>query len=179
MFISARRDAITSILSLLVSNIVSSTFSWSSRLFLPLFLQGTCFLFRPCHITASLYFIQNLLNVAHGRQYSALRNNSAHCSKCSRYKSTLTPSSGTFTFGGTRYIATGHGFATAPIYFRILFSRFTDFDVVDAVSHLPLVTVMSLCIAPFWFNPHQFVFLDFVIDYQYVHFSCIFNQVLT
>lgn len=32
------------------------------------------------------------------------------------------------------------------------------------------ITVMSLCIAPFWFNPHQFVFSDFIIDYRYV--SC-------
>jgi len=29
-------------------------------------------------------------------------------------------------------------------------------------------TVLSLCIAPFWFNPHQFVFSDFIIDYRYV-----------
>ena len=31
-------------------------------------------------------------------------------------------------------------------------------------------TVLSLCIAPFWFNPHQFVFSDFIIDYRYVFF---------
>ena len=44
-------------------------------------------------------------------------------------------------------------------------------DVLDAVPRLTLqVTVMSLCIVPFWFNPYQFAFLDVVIDYWYVLF---------
>ena len=30
------------------------------------------------------------------------------------------------------------------------------------------VSILSLCMAPFLFNPHQFVFSDFVIDYRYV-----------
>jgi len=72
------------------------------------------------------------------------------------------------------------------IYFRIPFSRFTapsiwlalcDVDVVGAVPHLLLgVTVILLCIAPFWFNPHQFTFLDFVIDYWYVPFFLYFQS---
>lgn len=28
------------------------------------------------------------------------------------------------------------------------------------------VTVLGLCIAPFLFNPHQFAFTDFIIDYR-------------
>jgi 1,3-beta-glucan synthase len=28
------------------------------------------------------------------------------------------------------------------------------------------ITVMALCIAPFLFNPHQFLFADFIIDYR-------------
>jgi len=30
------------------------------------------------------------------------------------------------------------------------------------------VTVLSMCVAPFLFNPHQFVFSDFIVDYRYV-----------
>jgi 1,3-beta-glucan synthase len=28
------------------------------------------------------------------------------------------------------------------------------------------ISILALCIAPFLFNPHQFVFSDFVIDYR-------------
>ena len=76
-------------------------------------------------------------------------------SRCSRYKSTLTSSS--LTFGDTRYIATGHGFATTRtgIYFRILFSRLDGPSIclgliivtlmVDAVSHLGYGDVIVHC----------------------------------
>ena len=30
------------------------------------------------------------------------------------------------------------------------------------------LSILSLCIAPFFFNPHQFSFSDFIIDYRYV-----------
>lgn len=30
------------------------------------------------------------------------------------------------------------------------------------------VSILSLCLAPFLFNPHQFVFSDFIVDYRYV-----------
>jgi hypothetical protein len=89
------------------------------------------------------------------------------------------------TFGGARYIATGRGFATTRIYFSILFSRFAGPSIYLGMRTLIMLlyvtltlwtpyliyfwfTVLSLCIAPFWFNPHQFVFSDFVIDYRYV-----------
>ena len=91
------------------------------------------------------------------------------------------------TFGGARYIATGRGFATTRINFSTLFSRFAGPSIYLGMRTLIMllyvtltlwtpyliyfwVTVMSLCIAPFWFNPHQFVFSDFIIDYRYV--SC-------
>jgi 1,3-beta-glucan synthase component len=32
------------------------------------------------------------------------------------------------------------------------------------------VSILSLCMAPFLFNPHQFVFSDFIIDYRYVFY---------
>ena len=30
------------------------------------------------------------------------------------------------------------------------------------------VSILSLCIAPFLFNPHQFSAADFIIDYRFV-----------
>lgn len=89
------------------------------------------------------------------------------------------------TFGGARYIATGRGFATTRIYFSILFSRFAGPSIYLGMRILIMllyvtltlwtpwliyfwVSILSLCLAPFLFNPHQFVFSDFVIDYRYV-----------
>ncbi|TFK29456.1 1,3-beta-glucan synthase [Coprinopsis marcescibilis] len=87
------------------------------------------------------------------------------------------------TFGGARYIATGRGFATTRIYFNILFSRFAGPSIYLGMRTLLMllyctlalknpyliyfwVSILALCIAPFWFNPHQFVFSDFIIDYR-------------
>ncbi|OSD01537.1 glycosyltransferase family 48 protein [Trametes coccinea BRFM310] len=87
------------------------------------------------------------------------------------------------TFGGARYIATGRGFATTRISFTILYSRFAGPSIYMGMRNLLLllyatmsiwtpfliyfwVSVLSLCIAPFLFNPHQFSFADFIIDYR-------------
>ncbi|KAI3613106.1 1,3-beta-glucansynthase [Moniliophthora roreri] len=87
------------------------------------------------------------------------------------------------TFGGARYIATGRGFATSRIYFNILFSRFAGPSIYLGMRTLLMllyvtltlwtpwiiyfwVSIISLCIAPFLFNPHQFVFSDFIVDYR-------------
>ena len=87
------------------------------------------------------------------------------------------------TFGGARYIATGRGFATARQSFSILYSRFAGPSIYMGMRNLLLLlyatmslwmphliyfwlSVLSLCIAPFIFNPHQFSFADFVIDYR-------------
>ncbi|KAH6910702.1 1,3-beta-glucan synthase [Coprinopsis sp. MPI-PUGE-AT-0042] len=87
------------------------------------------------------------------------------------------------TFGGARYIATGRGFATTRIYFNILLSRFAGPSIYLGMRTLLMllyvtlslwtpwllyfwVSILALCIAPFWFNPHQFVFSDFIIDYR-------------
>ncbi|EAU84099.2 1,3-beta-glucan synthase [Coprinopsis cinerea okayama7 len=87
------------------------------------------------------------------------------------------------TFGGARYIATGRGFATTRIFFNILFSRFAGPSIYLGMRTLLMllyvtlslwtpfllyfwVSILALCIAPFWFNPHQFVFSDFIIDYR-------------
>lgn len=87
------------------------------------------------------------------------------------------------TFGGARYIATGRGFATVREPFSKLYSRFAGPSIYLGMRTLCLllyvslslwmphliyfwVTVLALCIAPFLFNPHQFSFTDFIIDYR-------------
>jgi 1,3-beta-glucan synthase len=89
------------------------------------------------------------------------------------------------TFGGARYIATGRGFATTRISFSILLSRFAGPSIYFGMRTLIMLlyvtlsvwswlityfwfTITSLCVAPFLFNPHQFAFSDFIIDYRYV-----------
>lgn len=87
------------------------------------------------------------------------------------------------TFGGARYIATGRGFATSRISFSILYSRFAGPSIYLGMRTLLMllyatvalwtpwiiyfwVSTLALCIAPFVFNPHQFAFADFIIDYR-------------
>jgi hypothetical protein len=95
------------------------------------------------------------------------------------------------TFGGARYIATGRGFATTRLSFSILFSRFAGPSIYLGMRTLIMllyvtmawwtpyliyfwISILALCIAPFLFNPHQFVFSDFIIDYRYDH-VCVFQ----
>ncbi|CUM56167.1 unnamed protein product [Debaryomyces tyrocola] len=87
------------------------------------------------------------------------------------------------TVGGARYISTGRGFATSRIPFSILYSRFADSSIYlgarsmliiifGSVSHwqAPLLwfwaSLSSLMFSPFIFNPHQFAWEDFFIDYR-------------
>ncbi|EXJ85784.1 1,3-beta-glucan synthase component FKS1 [Capronia coronata CBS 617.96] len=87
------------------------------------------------------------------------------------------------SFGGARYIGTGRGFATARIPFGVLYSRFAGPSIyVGARSLMMLLfatmtvwgswliwfwfSLLGLCISPFIFNPHQFAWNDFFIDYR-------------
>ncbi|KAJ6547553.1 1-3-beta-glucan synthase [Mycena capillaripes] len=87
------------------------------------------------------------------------------------------------TFGGARYIATGRGFATTRMSFSILYSRFAGPSIYMGMRNLLLLlyatmsiwiphliyfwaSILSLVVAPFMFNPHQFSFADFIIDYR-------------
>ncbi|EKM57278.1 glycosyltransferase family 48 protein [Phanerochaete carnosa HHB-10118-sp] len=87
------------------------------------------------------------------------------------------------TFGGARYIATGRGFAVTRISFSILYSRFAGPSIYLGMRILLMllyvtltlwsgwvtyfwISVLALCISPFLFNPHQFSFSDFIIDYR-------------
>ncbi|AOW02192.1 YALI0C01411p [Yarrowia lipolytica CLIB122] len=87
------------------------------------------------------------------------------------------------TIGGARYISTGRGFATSRIPFVTLYSRFATASIYfGAISLLIMivisttmwrvallwfwVTAVALCISPFLFNPHQFAWVDYFVDYR-------------
>lgn len=87
------------------------------------------------------------------------------------------------TYGGARYIATGRGFATARVQFFTLYSRFAGPSIYLGMRTLIMllyvtltlwiphliyfwITTLALCVSPFLFNPHQFSFADFVVDYR-------------
>lgn len=86
-------------------------------------------------------------------------------------------------FGGARYIGTGRGFATARIPFGVLYSRFAGPSIYLGARSLlmllfatltiwnPLLlyfwlSLLALCLSPFLYNPHQFSWDDFFIDYR-------------
>lgn len=85
--------------------------------------------------------------------------------------------------GGARYIATGRGFSTTRTSFSQLYSRFSYESFYFAglmfglLLYISLVmwkfallyfwcTVTALLFSPFWFNPNQFSFNEFFIDYK-------------
>ena len=87
------------------------------------------------------------------------------------------------SFGGARYIGTGRGFATARMPFGVLYSRFAGPSIYLGARCLMMllfgtltvwgywllwfwVSLLALCISPFLFNPHQFAWADFFIDYR-------------
>ncbi|KJX93391.1 1,3-beta-glucan synthase component like protein [Zymoseptoria brevis] len=87
------------------------------------------------------------------------------------------------SFGGARYIGTGRGFATARMPFGVLYSRFAGPSIYMGARLLMMllfgtltvwgywllwfwVSLLALCISPFVFNPHQFAWADFFIDYR-------------
>ncbi|KAI8854301.1 1,3-beta-glucan synthase component-domain-containing protein [Chytridium lagenaria] len=88
-----------------------------------------------------------------------------------------------FDYGRAGYISTGRGFATSRSKFFELYSAFADSSIylgmrlflillfvtcaVD-IPHLAFfwIMVLPLSLAPFFFNPHQFVFSEFVLDFR-------------
>ncbi|ODV72972.1 1,3-beta glucan synthase [Cyberlindnera jadinii NRRL Y-1542] len=85
--------------------------------------------------------------------------------------------------GGARYISTGRGFATARIPFSVLYSRFAGSAIYMGARCMLMIlfatiahwqpallwfwaSLSSLIFAPFIFNPHQFAWDDFFIDYR-------------
>lgn len=88
--------------------------------------------------------------------------------------------------GGAKYIATGRGLATIRIPFHILYTRFAAeslyFGIISGALILYCsitmwrllllyfwITIIALIICPFLYNPNQFSFVDFFLDYgQYI-----------
>ena len=87
------------------------------------------------------------------------------------------------TVGGARYISTGRGFATSRIPFSILYSRFAGSAIYmgtrsmimllfGTVAHWQAAllwfwaSLSALMFSPFIFNPHQFSWDDFFLDYR-------------
>lgn len=87
------------------------------------------------------------------------------------------------SFGGARYIGTGRGFATARIPFGVLYSRFAGPSIYLGARSLMMllfatltvwqaaliyfwITLLAMCVSPFIYNPHQFAWDDFFIDYR-------------
>lgn len=87
------------------------------------------------------------------------------------------------SFGGARYIGTGRGFATARIPFGVLYSRFAGPSIYFGARLLMMllfatvtiwqaaltyfwISLLALVISPFLYNPHQFAWSDFFIDYR-------------
>lgn len=87
------------------------------------------------------------------------------------------------TLGGAKYISSGRGLATTRLAFSDQYSRFATISIYSgAYIFMALlfasismwqpallwfwVTTISLCLAPFIFNPHQFAWSEFFIDYR-------------
>ncbi|KAK9463805.1 1,3-beta-glucan synthase component-domain-containing protein [Lipomyces oligophaga] len=87
------------------------------------------------------------------------------------------------SFGGARYIATGRGFAFTRIPFSVLFSRFASPAIYFGARSFAMLlystlahwnasylwfwlSLFALTEAPFLYNPHQFAFTDFFLDYR-------------
>ncbi|SCU86899.1 LANO_0C09516g1_1 [Lachancea nothofagi CBS 11611] len=91
------------------------------------------------------------------------------------------------TFGGAKYISTGRGFAITRLDFPELYSKFASSSIYSGSKIFLMlvfatismwqpallwfwITVISMCLAPFLFNPHQFTFTDFFVDYRnFIH----------
>ncbi|KAL9043038.1 MAG: hypothetical protein Q9180_000160 [Flavoplaca navasiana] len=99
---------------------------------------------------------------------------------CQIYASSISQD---LSYGGARYIGTGRGFATARIPFGVLYSRFAGPSIYQGSRLLMMllfatmtiwgywllyfwITLLAFCISPFLFNPHQFSWNDFFIDYR-------------
>lgn len=89
-------------------------------------------------------------------------------------------------FGGANYVATGRGFATSRVHFSDLYSKYAGISIYSGVRGILAtifatismwqpsliwfyITAGALSFAPFLFNPHQFSFFEFFLDYRDFH----------
>lgn len=86
-------------------------------------------------------------------------------------------------FGGARYISTGRGFSITRVSFTKLYSAYAPTSLYFGARLFLLllfatitmwqpsilwfwITLISLTLSPFLFNPHQFSWIDFFLDYR-------------
>lgn len=155
--------------------------------FLPLFLQGKISVRTLASLVFSVLFcFSELVERGTGKAVVRLAKHFLSLSPVFEVFSTQIYSQSllsNLTFGGARYIATGRGFSTTRVSFAILYSRFAGPSIYMGMRNLLILlyvslaiwiphliyfwfSVLSLCIAPFVFNPHQFSVADFIIDYR-------------
>jgi 1,3-beta-glucan synthase len=154
--------------------------------FLPLFLQGMPHGFSHLGFQVLITFLAELIERGTVRALARLSKQFMSFSPVFEVFSTQIYTHSILndlTFGGARYIATGRGFATSRISFSILFSRFAGPSIYLGMRTLLMllyvtltfwtpyliyfwISILALCIAPFVFNPHQFSFADFIVDYR-------------
>ena len=180
-----RRHATFSSRSSIGSNVVSYRFSWSSSL---RSFRCSC---KVSYSSSPLYHLYQtgfaeLVERGTGKAVVRLTKHFLSLSPVFEVFSTQIYSQSllsNLTFGGARYIATGRGFSTTRVSFAILYSRFAGPSIYMGMRNLLILlyaslaiwiphliyfwfSVLSLCIAPFVFNPHQFSVADFIIDYR-------------
>jgi 1,3-beta-glucan synthase len=163
---------------------ITSIFSAFFIAFLPLFLQGM--VLHDFQLLPITYCATELMDRGAGHAIMRLGRHFLSLSPIFEVFSTQIYSQAllsNLTFGGARYIATGRGFATTRMSFSILYSRFAGPSIYLGMRSLLMllyatmsiwiphliyfwVSIVALCIAPFVFNPHQFSFGDFIIDYR-------------
>lgn len=91
------------------------------------------------------------------------------------------------TFGGAKYISSGRGFAIQRLPFYELYTNYARISIYTGASQLLVlifatismwrfsllwfwITIVALCLSPFIFNPHQFDWRRFFLDYkEYLH----------
>lgn len=86
-------------------------------------------------------------------------------------------------FGGARYISTGRGFSITRVSFTKLYSAYAPTAIYSGARLFLLllfatitmwrpamlwfwITLVALTLSPFIFNPHQFSWIDFFLDYR-------------
>ncbi|OWB55959.1 hypothetical protein B5S28_g1848 [[Candida] boidinii] len=84
--------------------------------------------------------------------------------------------------GNATYISTGRGFSITRVPFHMLYSTYSTISIYPGVRLMLLlyfgtltvkrmsliwfwITLVAMCMSPFFFNPHQFAWNQFFIDY--------------
>ncbi|ANZ74843.1 BA75_01628T0 [Komagataella pastoris] len=157
---------------------ITPVLDWVSRFVFSIFI---CFF-----ISFAPLFIQELIERGVYKAFSRLFLHFLSLSPlfevfvCQIYSNSLKSD---LVFGGAKYISTGRSFAITRNPFTHLYANYAPTSIYSG-SRLFLVllfatlsmwkpallwfwiTLVALCVSPFIFNPHQFVILEFFLDYR-------------